>query len=170
MEPDEIAVGLAPQGQQPCPSITSSDVKAVLPKKAVGRQLVDGFDSYFDGLGWALTMFAAKQGWLGPEIGAQSRQIERTMAAGLMVVAQNPQQANSAAWAAIQTYPWQAGARMGTGAFMAGSTRIGAGNGVLAGTAAAEGSLAHLAFNAGENGISPEALALAALTGQVCQR
>lgn len=129
-----------PQGQQPCPSITSSDVKAVLPKKAVGRQLVDGFDSYFDGLGWALTMFAAKQGWLGPEIGAQSRQIERTMAAGLMVVYQNPQQANSAAWAAAQTYPWQAGSRLGTGIFMTGSTRIGAGNGVLAGTAAAQGS------------------------------
>lgn len=111
----------------------------------------------------------AKQGWLGPEIGAQSRQIERTMAASLIAVHQNPQQARSAAWAAAQTYPWQAGARLGTGAFMAGRTGVGTGNGVLLGGAATQGTLAHLAFDAGELGISPEAAAFAALTGETCQ-
>jgi RHS repeat-associated protein len=159
------------KGKDLCSILATADadtIKANLPEKEIGRQLVDGFDSYFDGLGWGLTMFAAKQGWLGPEIGAQSRQIERTLAVGLVAIHENTPKANSAAWAAIQTYPWQAGARLGTGTFMAGSTRIGFGSGVLAGTAAGQGSLAHLAFDAGESGMSPQAMALAALAGVRC--
>jgi hypothetical protein len=115
-------------------------------------------------------MFMAKQGWLGPEIGAQSRQIERTMAAGLVGVYQNPQAASSAASAAIQTYPWQFGARLGTNTFLAARTGLNFEGGVLLGFASAEGSLAHLAFNAGENGLSPEAITLATAVGHICRR
>jgi hypothetical protein len=49
-------------------------------------------------------MFMAKQGWLGPEIGAQSRQIERTMAAGLVGVYQNPQAASSVQFRCVGGY------------------------------------------------------------------
>jgi hypothetical protein len=77
---------------------------------------------------------------------------------------------SSAASAAIQTYPWQFGARLGTNTFLAARTGLNFEGGVLLGFASAEGSLAHLAFNAGENGLSPEAITLATAVGHICRR
>jgi hypothetical protein len=148
----------------------TQSIKERLKKKSAGKQLLDGFNSYFDGLGWAATMFAGNQGWLGPEVGSQAQQITRTMAGGLAVATRNPQQAASAARAALETYPWQVGSRVATGTFVSLATRIGFKNGFLLAIAAAEGSMAHAAFNAGERGLTPEDLAMAALAGEVCKR
>lgn len=147
----------------------SSEIRAALPEKGFWRQVGDGINSWFDGAGWYLTMLMAKSGSLGPEIGAQSREIERTMAAGILAINSNREQARAAASAVFQEYPWPSGARFGTGAFMGRGGKIGTGSGVLLGTAVAQGSMAHHAFRAGEAGVSPESMMLAAVAGEVCR-
>lgn len=152
------------------PRASANEIQSVLPKKGFWRQISDGINTWFDGAGWFLTMQLAKTGALGPEIGAQSREIERTMAAGLLAAESNPGQTASALSAIKQQYPWQTGARFATGAFMTRGwgAKPGVGNSLLLGTAVGEGSMAHSAFNAGKWGISPDVLLVAAVAGEVC--
>jgi hypothetical protein len=145
----------------------------MLPKKSFAKQVGDGIDSLFDGLGWALTMFAARGGGLGPEIQAQAEQIDHTLANVASVAVDRPAAAGSVALAAVETYPYQIGARAATniavtrglsyltkGAVSTNSSYASAG-------AATYGTFAHEAFVLGGS-LTYDDLAVSAATGFIC--
>ncbi len=159
----------------PCLSINTNNVKSVLPAKSVSQQLVDGFNSYFDGLGWALTMFAANQGWLGSVIQGQATQINQSLSNVGTLALNHPAAAGSVVSAAVQTYPWQVGARASTNFVVSQSLNVTSGGTVSANSsyvlagAATYGTLAHDAFAYG-GAVTSNDLAMAAVSGIICPR
>jgi hypothetical protein len=114
-------------------------------------------------------MFAGRQGWLGPEIQGQANQIDRTLGAGVAALSTYPEQAGAAISAASRQYPYQAITRLVTGTGIGYASRTGGYGSVSLGTAAAMGSMAHVAFKLNDKA-TPELLAVAGIVGEVCTR
>jgi RHS repeat-associated protein len=149
------------QQKKNCGSASVSDIRKELPSKGILDQIGDGISSYIDGVAWGGTAIAAQLGLLGSSAQQQATTTNGQLGQVWNQIKSHPGQTISAVAAAASKYPFQVGARFGSGAAVGVVT--GPYGGAAVSLLAGYGSAFKAAYQ------HPDAVAIAAIVGEQCQ-
>ncbi|PVM90326.1 RHS repeat domain-containing protein [Caulobacter endophyticus] len=103
------------QPKPKCPMISVNAIKNEMPDKGIGQQIGDGISSYANGVGDAVLGVSALAGLMGRDKQQQAVNAHQAMYDAGKAAMGHPRQIGPIASAWAMKYPFQAGARAGTG-------------------------------------------------------